>query len=116
MKKCKFTEYKRINNKTETIEQDGTFIQFGCNYDDFGDAVGNFSTAIILTADGTLKNIPVENVRFIDSEQSTKLFNFIRTILDDLNTVINDYDDIDSIKRVHNYWISKIIQKIDDIA
>lgn len=44
----------------------GTFHQFGINYEEFDDGPGNFTTAIVEMPDGTVKNIPVENIKFLE--------------------------------------------------
>lgn len=41
-----------------------TFHQFGMDYEEFEEGPGNYSTAIIELADGTVKNVPVENIEF----------------------------------------------------
>ena len=41
------------------------FHGWGVNYEEFESGAGNFSTAIIELEDGTVKNIPAEQVRFI---------------------------------------------------
>jgi len=42
-----------------------TFIKWGIDYEEINDGVGNFSTAIIRLDDGTIKNVPVEMIRFL---------------------------------------------------
>lgn len=42
----------------------GVFHQFGINYEDLEGGV--FTTAIVEMPDGTVKNIPVENIKFLD--------------------------------------------------
>ena len=44
------------------------FHQFGVDYFEFESGPGNFSTAIIELPDGTVKNVPVRNIIFIDEE------------------------------------------------
>lgn len=41
------------------------FHQFGIDHQDCEFGVGNFTTAIIELEDGTVKNIPAEQIRFI---------------------------------------------------
>lgn len=43
----------------------GLFHQFGCDYEEFETGPGNYSTAIVEMEDGTIKNIPVQDVEFI---------------------------------------------------
>ena len=40
------------------------FHQFGVDYEEFETGPGNYSTAIIELPDGTVRNIPVENIAF----------------------------------------------------
>jgi hypothetical protein len=40
------------------------FHEFGTDYEEFESGPGNFSTAIIQLPDGTIKNIPVEHIKF----------------------------------------------------
>ncbi len=48
-----------------TEQGEAVFHQFGVDYQEFESGAGNFSTAIIELPDGTVKNIPVENIKFI---------------------------------------------------
>jgi hypothetical protein len=41
------------------------FLRFGLNYEELANGAGIFSTAIIKLPDGTVRNIPVENIKFI---------------------------------------------------
>lgn len=42
------------------------FHGWGCDYQEFESGAGNFSTAIVERADGTVENVPVELVKFSD--------------------------------------------------
>lgn len=42
----------------------GVFHQFGCDYEVFEAAPGNYSTAIVEMSDGTVRNVPVEMIAF----------------------------------------------------
>jgi hypothetical protein len=42
------------------------FHAFGTRYEEFDTGAGNYSTAIVEWADGTMGNVPVEHVRFLD--------------------------------------------------
>ncbi|MCK5607495.1 hypothetical protein KAR91_36770 [Candidatus Pacearchaeota archaeon] len=44
------------------------FLAFGVDYEQLDMAAGMFSTAIIELEDGVVKNIPVEQIRFISGE------------------------------------------------
>lgn len=46
----------------------GKFHQFGCNYEEFDSGAGNYTTCIIECDYGAIKNIPVENCRFIKED------------------------------------------------
>ncbi len=41
------------------------FHQFGCNYEEFENGPGNFTTAVIEWPDGQMENVPVEHVKFV---------------------------------------------------
>ncbi len=55
---------RRLGDLKEKGEAE--FLQFGLDFDHFDNGVGNYSTAILKLDNGTVKNIPVENIRFID--------------------------------------------------
>ncbi|MCK4822305.1 hypothetical protein KA005_41465 [bacterium] len=44
----------------------GIFHQFGVNYEEFDSGPGNYTTAIVEMPDGSVKNVPVENIKFLD--------------------------------------------------
>ena len=46
------------------LRGEAIFHQFGVDYEEFETGPGNYSTAIIELPDGTVKNIPVENIAF----------------------------------------------------
>lgn len=46
------------------------FHGFGCNYQEFESGAGNFSTAICETSNGSILNVQVDLVRFVDSIQN----------------------------------------------
>lgn len=68
MRKVMVSEYKQQPDKRWKLEEKGEamFHQFGANYEVFESGVGNFSTAIVEWPDGTVSNVPVEHVRFLD--------------------------------------------------
>jgi len=41
-------------------------LSFGVDYEELSHAAGTFSTAIIKLPDGTIRNIPVENIKFMN--------------------------------------------------
>jgi len=44
----------------------GTFCAFGVDYEEFESGPGNYSTAIVEYPDGTVENVPVNLIRFVD--------------------------------------------------
>lgn len=65
-RRCIITEW----TDGEKEESECTFHEFGFGTEEFEADLGNYavasySTAIVETDDGEVKNIPVENVRFI---------------------------------------------------
>ena len=42
----------------------GIFHQFGCDYEEFENGPGMYSTAIVEKENGDLENVPVELVKF----------------------------------------------------
>ena len=61
-----------INRRFSELEEKGEalFHGWGCDYEEFELGAGNFSTAIIELADGSVKNVPVEHIKFISGEIS----------------------------------------------
>ena len=69
MNKRKVTIYKwqRVEGKCaldKVAIGHGIFHQFGIDYEEFETGPGQFSTAIVEMPDGSLKNVPVELVKF----------------------------------------------------
>lgn len=64
-----FKDYK----KKELVGQ-GEFIQYGVDFEEFESGAGNYSTALVLMADGTVENVSVTNIKFIKEQpvQHTK--------------------------------------------
>lgn len=48
----------------------GLFRKWGCDYEEFDTGPGNYSTAIVEMGDGSVKNVPVELIRFVKEEIS----------------------------------------------
>ena len=48
----------------KVLKGQAIFHQFGIDFEECETGVGNYSTAIIELPDGSVKNIPVENVAF----------------------------------------------------
>lgn len=64
MKHEMFTE----NNSTKIMKVDvgvAMFHSFGLDYEELNNGVGTFSTAIVEFKDGTIRNIPVELIKFL---------------------------------------------------
>jgi hypothetical protein len=65
MRKVIWSKYEQSELKPQG---EAIFHQFGCDYEEFESGPGNFSTAIIELPDGTVKNIPIEWIKFIKGE------------------------------------------------
>jgi hypothetical protein len=52
-----------------TSKGDAIFHEFGVDYEEFETGPGNFSTAIIELPDGSVKNIPVDQIKFKEIEK-----------------------------------------------
>lgn len=66
MRIVEFEERKIVADGIKKTLLYGNFIQYGINFEDFEDGIGNYSSAIIEMPDGTVKNLAVEKIRFID--------------------------------------------------
>lgn len=68
MRRVMVSEYKQQPDNTWKLEEAGEaiFHQFGCNYEEFESGAGNVTTAIVERPDGSVGNVPVECIRFID--------------------------------------------------
>ncbi len=45
----------------------GEFQQYGVDYEEYDNGIGNFSTAIVEMNDGTVVNVPVDLIKFRDT-------------------------------------------------
>jgi len=67
IRRVEFFEY--VKNERGTFVkgpmQEGIFHQFGCNFEEFESGPGNYTTAIIELDDGTVKSVPVQNIKFL---------------------------------------------------
>lgn len=64
-----FYKYVRVEGQSfsdKVLAGEGTFHEFGFDYEDFETGPGNFSIAIIELDDGTIKSLPVEMIAFKD--------------------------------------------------
>jgi len=59
---------KEKNEHRKVIIGIGVFLAFGIDYEQFDFGNGSYSTAIVEMPDGTVKNVPVENIKFIDNQ------------------------------------------------
>ena len=68
MRKVMVSEYRQQEDREWKLEEKGeaVFHQFGCNYEEFENGAGNYTTAIIEWPDGTVENVPVEMIRFVN--------------------------------------------------
>ena len=60
-------EWQRVKGASHSEKVcvgNGTFHQFGLDYEEFENGAGNYSTAIVEMPDGSVKNVPVENIVF----------------------------------------------------
>ena len=63
----KIEEGRSFLEKVENGE--GTFCAWGSDFEEMETGVGTFSTAIVRRADGTIENVPVEMVQFLDASR-----------------------------------------------
>ncbi len=56
------------------VQGEADFHTFGVDYEEFETGAGNFSTAIIELDDGTIKNVPVEHIKFIKEDEQAPFF------------------------------------------
>lgn len=76
MRKVIYSEYVKKtggDRRYSELEEMGeaVFHQFGIDYQEFESGGAPYTTAIIELPDGSMKNIAVENVRFIDDKEET---------------------------------------------
>ena len=60
-------EYQRVSgcrHLQKICIGNGVFHQFGVDYEEFETGPGNYSTAIVEMADGSVKNVPVDMIVF----------------------------------------------------
>lgn len=63
MRKVIWQDYRKRQGERDTP---AIWHQWGCNYEEFDSGPGNYSTAIIELPDGTIKNVPADDIRFLD--------------------------------------------------
>ena len=58
--------FNRDTNKVERLFMyNAKFRQFGVDFEEVGNTAGMFTTAVVEQADGTIKNVPVQNIQFM---------------------------------------------------
>uniref|UniRef100_A0A6M3LM02 Uncharacterized protein n=1 Tax=viral metagenome TaxID=1070528 RepID=A0A6M3LM02_9ZZZZ len=68
MEKVEIYKWERpagITKMVKVKETEGMFIEFGCDYMEFESGAGNYSTGIVEMPDGSIRNVPVELLKFI---------------------------------------------------
>jgi hypothetical protein len=68
MRRVEVFEYA---NRVRSSIGTGDFVQYGISYEDFENGPGMYTTAIVEMNDGTVKNVYVENIRFLDKDKDT---------------------------------------------
>ena len=71
MKHIEYAEWKKVEGKSHYKKEyigKALFHQFGTDYEEFETGPGNFSTAIIELPDGSVKNIEVSLIKFINPQ------------------------------------------------
>ncbi len=67
MRKVIVREHREVGKKWKLVDiGEALFHQWGCDYDEFEMGPGNYSTAIVEFSDGTIKNLAVTLIRFVD--------------------------------------------------
>ena len=74
MRKVEIYGYKTVlkdgrKYQEKYLSGEGFFHQFGCDYEEFETGSGNYSTAIVELGTGEIKNVPVENVVFLEPQE-----------------------------------------------
>lgn len=65
--------YSTVKNEYTRVEDFKGYARFhswGCDYTEFESGPANFSTAIIEREDGTVENVPIDTIKFIDGASS----------------------------------------------
>lgn len=66
LRKVSYSEYEQENKQwLLKVKGEAVFHTFGIDCQEFEHGVGTFTTAIIELPDGTLKNLPVEQIKFV---------------------------------------------------
>jgi len=73
MRKVSILKYERKEGETKyslVADGEGLFHQFGCDYEEFEYGAGNYSTAIVERPDGSIINVPVVQIKFLEPANS----------------------------------------------
>ena len=69
MRKVKYFEMdynKAMNKRVKCIKGIAKFHQFGFDYEEYEDGIGNFSVAIIELEDGKIKMVRADMIQFVE--------------------------------------------------
>lgn len=64
-------KYNYDTGKNEKVEFTGKFHAFGVDWEEVGDGVGMFTTAVVELTDGTMLNVPAVNVKFTSPDKNS---------------------------------------------
>jgi hypothetical protein len=70
MRRVMVREYVRQTDGKMKLQDKGEadFHQFGCDFEEFEGGPGNYTTAIVEWPDGSMANVPVGFIRFLDHQ------------------------------------------------
>ena len=76
--KIRVVKILEFNGKGEKIYKGkmGLFHGWGVDYEEFETGPGNFSTAIVELADGSVENVYVTCIQFLTPNENTPLFEY----------------------------------------
>lgn len=64
-------KYNYDTGKSEKVEFTGKFHAFGVDWEEVGEGVGMFTTAVVELPDGTMLNAPVVNIKFTSPDKNS---------------------------------------------
>ena len=67
MRKVEVYKYERPAGEAKLVkvlDLEGIFIQYGCDCSESESGYGNYSTGIVELPDGSVRNVPVELLKF----------------------------------------------------
>ena len=69
MRRVRIFKHERRKDGTalydRVLDTEGTFHQWGCDFEEFETNAANFSTAIVELDNGTVRNVPAELIDFV---------------------------------------------------